>query len=85
MRLIADMVGLHSLTTPRRSPWSPEFSGLDYEAHGPTGTTALVCLRGSGSRMQTRETACAAGGSCCLPSSVIGCRGSKYRLGLKHA
>jgi hypothetical protein len=44
-----------SLTSPRRPPWSPELSGLDYGQHGPTGATALVCLRGSGSRAVMAE------------------------------
>jgi hypothetical protein len=42
MRLIADMVGLRFAHDPKEIDVEPEFSGLDYEAHGPTGATALV-------------------------------------------
>jgi hypothetical protein len=58
--------------------------GLDYGIHRATGTTALVCLRGSGSRLQTAADGVGGPGSGCLASHAISRRGLKYRLGSEH-
>jgi hypothetical protein len=59
---------LNSLQLRRPTEWSPLIMGLDYGQHRATGTTALVCLRGSGSRLQT------AGDGARGPGSLSGAR-----------
>jgi hypothetical protein len=67
----------HLLLLRRPTDWSPPSMGLDYGIHRPTGTTALVCLRGSGSRAVMAEDGVSGLISCCVARSVVSCRSSK--------
>jgi hypothetical protein len=44
---------VHAITARKPTEWSPPNTVLDYGIDRATGATALVCLRGSGSRPQT--------------------------------
>jgi hypothetical protein len=74
----------HWLLLRRSTEWSPSIMGLDYGQHRAIGTTALVCLRGSGSRPQTAGDSARGLISCCLASSVINCRGSSIGWARTH-
>jgi hypothetical protein len=67
-----------SLLLRRPTEWSPPILGLDYGQHTPTGTTALVWVRGSGSRPQVAGDALQASRLSSLASPVVSYQGSKF-------